>query len=193
MLHAATKTTNRFGRFSAIRINSTNAMDYLQMLLQKSGQACYCYYNQDSTSSRLLPGSSYSCCIRNLHALVHRQCTNVLAHWAAGCCRAAKSKIEYHMVWYESKLSLVSLGVNELSLPRAAAFNLQMCPFLNSTPKPPHVSHYICPTDRHVLAIMQADLCRAHPYNPKVMSLCLLKPRITNLNTLYAYGCFVEY
>jgi hypothetical protein len=23
--------------------------------------------NQDSTSSRLLPGSSYSCCIRNLH------------------------------------------------------------------------------------------------------------------------------
>jgi hypothetical protein len=25
--------------------------------------------NQDSTSSRLLPGSSYSCCIRNLHAL----------------------------------------------------------------------------------------------------------------------------
>jgi hypothetical protein len=24
--------------------------------------------NQDSTSSRLLPGSSYSCCIRNLHA-----------------------------------------------------------------------------------------------------------------------------
>jgi hypothetical protein len=26
--------------------------------------------NQDSTSSRLLPGSSYSCCIRNLHALV---------------------------------------------------------------------------------------------------------------------------
>jgi hypothetical protein len=30
--------------------------------------------NQDSTSSRLLPGSSYSCCIRNLHALVHKQC-----------------------------------------------------------------------------------------------------------------------
>jgi hypothetical protein len=27
---------------------------------------------QDSTSSRLLPGSSYSCCIRNLHALVHK-------------------------------------------------------------------------------------------------------------------------
>jgi hypothetical protein len=23
---------------------------------------------------RLLPGSSYSCCIRNLHALVHKQC-----------------------------------------------------------------------------------------------------------------------
>jgi hypothetical protein len=30
--------------------------------------------NQDSTSSRLLPGSSYSCCICNLHALVHKQC-----------------------------------------------------------------------------------------------------------------------
>jgi hypothetical protein len=30
--------------------------------------------NQDSTSSRLLPGSSYSCCIRNLRALVHKQC-----------------------------------------------------------------------------------------------------------------------
>jgi hypothetical protein len=30
--------------------------------------------NQDSTSSRLLPGSSYSCCIRNLNALVHKQC-----------------------------------------------------------------------------------------------------------------------
>jgi hypothetical protein len=30
--------------------------------------------NQDSTSSRLLPGSSYSCCIRNLHAIVHKQC-----------------------------------------------------------------------------------------------------------------------
>jgi hypothetical protein len=30
--------------------------------------------NQVSTSSRLLPGSSYSCCIRNLHALVHKQC-----------------------------------------------------------------------------------------------------------------------
>jgi hypothetical protein len=30
--------------------------------------------NQDSTSSRLLPASSYSCCIRNLHALVHKQC-----------------------------------------------------------------------------------------------------------------------
>jgi hypothetical protein len=30
--------------------------------------------SQDSTSSRLLPGSSYSCCIRNLHALVHKQC-----------------------------------------------------------------------------------------------------------------------
>jgi hypothetical protein len=30
-------------------------------------------------------------------------------------------------------------------------------------------------TDRHVLAIMQADLCRAHPYNQKVMSLYLLK------------------
>jgi hypothetical protein len=29
--------------------------------------------NQDSTSSRLLPGSSYSCCIRNLQALVHKQ------------------------------------------------------------------------------------------------------------------------
>jgi hypothetical protein len=28
--------------------------------------------NQDSTSSRLLPGSSYSCCIRNLHALVYK-------------------------------------------------------------------------------------------------------------------------
>jgi hypothetical protein len=26
------------------------------------------------TSSRLLPGSSYSCCIHNLHALVHKQC-----------------------------------------------------------------------------------------------------------------------
>jgi Tfp pilus assembly protein PilV len=26
------------------------------------------------TSSRLLPGSSYSCCIRNLRALVHKQC-----------------------------------------------------------------------------------------------------------------------
>jgi hypothetical protein len=33
--------------------------------------------NQDSTSSRLLPGSSYSCCIRNLHALVHKQCQPV--------------------------------------------------------------------------------------------------------------------
>jgi hypothetical protein len=33
--------------------------------------------NQDSTSSRLLPGSSYSCCIRNLHALVHKQCHRV--------------------------------------------------------------------------------------------------------------------
>jgi hypothetical protein len=32
---------------------------------------------QDSTSSRLLPGSSYSCCSRNLHALVHKQCTPV--------------------------------------------------------------------------------------------------------------------
>jgi hypothetical protein len=30
--------------------------------------------NQDSTSSRLLPGSSYSCCMCNLHALVHKQC-----------------------------------------------------------------------------------------------------------------------
>jgi hypothetical protein len=30
--------------------------------------------NHDSTSSRLLPGSSYSCCIRNLHALVYKQC-----------------------------------------------------------------------------------------------------------------------
>jgi hypothetical protein len=30
--------------------------------------------NQDSTSSRLLPGSSNSCCICNLHALVHKQC-----------------------------------------------------------------------------------------------------------------------
>jgi hypothetical protein len=29
---------------------------------------------QDSTSSRLLPGSSYSCSIRNLHALVSKQC-----------------------------------------------------------------------------------------------------------------------
>jgi hypothetical protein len=27
---------------------------------------------QDSTSSGLLPGSSYSCCIRNLRALVHK-------------------------------------------------------------------------------------------------------------------------
>jgi hypothetical protein len=27
---------------------------------------------QDSTSSRLLPGSSYNCCIRNLHAFVHK-------------------------------------------------------------------------------------------------------------------------
>jgi hypothetical protein len=30
---------------------------------------------QDSNSSRLLPGSSYSCCIRNLRAHVH-MCTN---------------------------------------------------------------------------------------------------------------------
>jgi hypothetical protein len=30
--------------------------------------------NQDFTTSRLLPGSSYSCCIHNLHALVHKQC-----------------------------------------------------------------------------------------------------------------------
>jgi hypothetical protein len=29
---------------------------------------------QDSTSSRLLPGSICSCCIRNLHALVHKYC-----------------------------------------------------------------------------------------------------------------------
>jgi hypothetical protein len=29
---------------------------------------------QNSTSSRLLHGSSYSCCIRNLHALVHQSC-----------------------------------------------------------------------------------------------------------------------
>jgi hypothetical protein len=30
--------------------------------------------NQDLTSSRLLPDSSYSCCIRNLHALAHKLC-----------------------------------------------------------------------------------------------------------------------
>jgi hypothetical protein len=35
--------------------------------------------------------------------------------------------------------------------------------------------HYIHSTDRHVLAIMQADLCRAHPHNQEVMSLYLLK------------------
>jgi hypothetical protein len=29
--------------------------------------------SQDSTSFRLLPGSSYSCCICNLHTLVHKQ------------------------------------------------------------------------------------------------------------------------
>jgi hypothetical protein len=29
---------------------------------------------RDSTSSRLLPGSSYSCCTRKLHALVHKYC-----------------------------------------------------------------------------------------------------------------------
>jgi hypothetical protein len=37
--------------------------------------------DQDSTSSRLLPGSSYSCCIRNLHALVHKQCHPVHILW----------------------------------------------------------------------------------------------------------------
>jgi hypothetical protein len=64
---------------------------------------------------------------------------HVLAHWAAGLCRAfkGKSKIEYHMVWYECKLTLLSLNVKEMSLLRAAAFSLQLCPFLNSTPKPP--------------------------------------------------------
>jgi hypothetical protein len=36
-----------------------------------TGWHCFYNTNQDSTSSRLLPGSSYSCCIRNLHALVH--------------------------------------------------------------------------------------------------------------------------
>jgi hypothetical protein len=30
--------------------------------------------NQDLTLSSLLPGSSYSCCIRNLYALVLKQC-----------------------------------------------------------------------------------------------------------------------
>jgi hypothetical protein len=35
--------------------------------------------------------------------------------------------------------------------------------------------HYITSTDRHVLAIMQADHCRAHPHNQEVMSLYLLK------------------
>jgi hypothetical protein len=34
---------------------------------------------------------------------------------------------------------------------------------------------YTHSTDRHVLAIMQADLCRAHPHDQKVMPLYLLK------------------
>jgi hypothetical protein len=38
-----------------------------------------------------------------------------------------------------------------------------------------YILHYIYSTDRHVLAIMQADLCRAHPHNQEVMSLYLLK------------------
>jgi hypothetical protein len=37
--------------------------------------------NQDSTSSKLLSGSSYSCCIRNLHALVHKQCHPMLGQF----------------------------------------------------------------------------------------------------------------
>jgi hypothetical protein len=46
--------------------------------------------------------------------------------------------VKYYMVWYESKLTLLSLNAKELSLPRAAAFNLHLSPFLNSTSKPPH-------------------------------------------------------
>jgi hypothetical protein len=47
----------------------------LQVILPRESSAIVIVItNRDSTSSRLLPGSSYSCCIRNLHALVHKQC-----------------------------------------------------------------------------------------------------------------------
>jgi hypothetical protein len=38
---------------------------------------CYCFTTRDTTSSTLLPDSSYSCCIHNLHALVHKRCQPV--------------------------------------------------------------------------------------------------------------------
>jgi hypothetical protein len=47
--------------------------------------------------------------------------------------------------------------------------------------------HYIHSTDRHLLAIMQADLCRAHPYSQKVMSLSFpfLKQAISKASTSF--------
>jgi hypothetical protein len=82
-----------FCLFEAVRLSSART-SYL-WLRSACGMLCYCrskmqgpqndlvrfgsvivivVTNQDSTSSRLLPGSSYICCIRNLHALVHKQC-----------------------------------------------------------------------------------------------------------------------
>jgi hypothetical protein len=59
-------------------------------------------------------------------------------------------------------------------LPAAEKRDAELLHAASLEKKLPTTVHYIYSTDRHVLAIMQADPCRAHPYNQKVMTLYLL-------------------
>jgi hypothetical protein len=53
-----------------------------------------------------------------------------------------------------------------------------------------NILQYIYSTDRHVLAIMQADLCRAHPYNKKKSYPYIsFKPNMSCLNTRMKWYC----
>jgi hypothetical protein len=99
---------------------------------------------------------------------------HVLAHWAAGLCRAfkGKSKIEYQMVW--SKLTLLSLNVKEMSLQRAAAFSLQLCPFLNSTPKPPQTRPTTTPPTTSTRCFSRKCQCLPNSFAWLMVSACSL-------------------
>jgi hypothetical protein len=101
--------------------------------------------NLDSTSSRLLPGSSYSCCIRNLHALVHKQCHPVHITTAHDFLLLLLHEILQRRKWQLCKLTLPPNHSGSWAQKQQMGFVIhrkivhsQSCTSLAATRKPNH-------------------------------------------------------